>query len=141
MRASLLFCVCLAAAGCVNAPSFDPAQPRRVDALHSWDVVDDQAVVGHLTLLRMDGPEERPSFYRVTNAHGQWLGFIDRQGRVYQRVPFAETELFRGMHPLPQALRILCGRNGDLRLRDEGAEPDGEVVARPAVLVLNPNQN
>ena len=107
----ILLLALLTAACVAPVPEFDHA-PRRVDELARWDVWSHGERVGEMLLLEIQDPRGEVSFYHVRNRNGQWLGFVDRQGRVYQRVPFSTTELFRGVHPMPQALALLCQVEG-----------------------------
>jgi hypothetical protein len=63
-------------------------------------------------LIEIEDPRGNVRFYRAENLRGQWLGYIDPSGRVYQRVPFSMVEVFRGIHTMDGGLRLLYERDG-----------------------------
>ncbi|MEM7200808.1 MAG: hypothetical protein AAF628_11110 [Planctomycetota bacterium] len=105
-------------AGCFSpASSVRDYAPRPVRQVATWEIVRGGGdAVGWLRLLEIEDPCGRIPFYQVQNRDQQWLGFVDRQGRVYRRVPFAETEAFLGVHPMPKALSLLCEVEAPLTL-------------------------
>ena len=129
-----------ACAACATPePGLDPFAPRQVSELGQWDLHAGGRLVGRAELMRIRDPNTPEAFYRVSNPRGQWLGFVDRQGRVYQRVPFAQAEIFRGVHPLPVALGLLCGESGPVVVRSANASAaSSEVGLLPAMEAPEP---
>ena len=118
---------------CVARPVPEWYGPRPVTELERWDVQQGQRHLGQMLLLRIEGPvpDEAVPFYHVQNAQGQWLGYVDFDGRVYQRVPFSMTEIFRGIHPMEKALALLYEERGPLMLATAGgASVPVEAAAR-----------
>lgn len=110
---------------CVAPPQPEWLGPRPVTEVERWDVLRGQRKLGQMLLLEIQGPgpEEAVPFYHVQNAQGQWLGYVDVDGRVYQRVPFSMTEIFRGIHPMEKALALLYEELGPLKLATAGGVP------------------
>jgi hypothetical protein len=46
-------------------------------------------------------------YYRAENRGHQWLGYVDLDGRVFQRLPFEEHEVFLGIYPMEKGLALL----------------------------------
>jgi hypothetical protein len=84
--------------------------PRPVRELDQWQVRVGDSVAGRLVLIEIEDPRGEARFYRAENARGQWLGYIDQSGRVYQRVPFSMVEVFRGIHTMEDGLALLFER-------------------------------
>jgi hypothetical protein len=103
---------------CVTAvaPSSSPIGPWPVLELERWNVHAGDRLVGRLLLLEVQDQRSPVQMYQVQNAAGQWLGYVDAQGRVYQRVPFDMTERFRGIHSMEKGLALLYEESGPLRL-------------------------
>lgn len=101
------------AGACAGGPPANPGPvPRPVRELERWEVRSDGRAVGRLVLLEIPDPGGDLRFYRVESPGGQWLGFVDLRGRVYQRVPFSTTEVYRGMYTMREALDLLLGESG-----------------------------
>lgn len=95
---------------CRGGPPPSPGPtPRPVREVERWEVRRDRRAVGRLVLLEIPDPHGALRFYRVESPDGQWLGFVDLRGRVYQRVPFSTTEVYRGMYTMREALNLLLG--------------------------------
>jgi len=108
-------------AACAGLPrGVDRFAPRPVRELERWDVQAGDKLVGSLRLLEIEDRTAPSQFYQVLNSHGQWLGYVDAQGRVFQRVPFLMTEQFRGIHPMEKGLALLYEEPGPLRLSHAG---------------------
>jgi hypothetical protein len=58
-------------------------------------------------LLEIDDPGAPIRMYRAENRAGQWLGYLDANLGVYQRVPFEDREVFRGVHTMEKGLALL----------------------------------
>lgn len=85
-----------------------PLDPRLVHELERWRVASaDGRDIGEVVLIQIDDPAEPVRLYRAENASGQWLGYVDEAGRVFQRLPFHETERFLGMYPMAEGLMLL----------------------------------
>ena len=80
-------------------------------------------------LREIQHPEGAVRGYYVRNSGGQWLGFFDLDGRVFQRVPFLTTEAPWGMHTMDEGLGILFERSGPYFMREVG----GRAGAVPAM--------
>jgi len=113
--------------GACAAPPEPPwLGPRPVTEVERWDVHQGSRRLGQMLLLEIQGTrpgDEAVPFYHVQNAQGQWLGYVDADGRVYQRVPFSMTEVFRGIHPMEKALGLLYEESGPLMLATAGGVP------------------
>lgn len=92
-----------------------PVGPWPVLELERWNVHAGERFVGRLLLLEVQDQRSPVQIYQVQNAAGQWLGYLDAQGRVYQRVPFDMTERFRGIHSMEKGLALLYEERGPLR--------------------------
>jgi hypothetical protein len=93
---------------CASDVEPSPFGPRKVVVLARQAVLTrDGRTIGEIVDTRIEDPREPVRYWRARNAHGQDLGAIDRQGRVYRRKLFAETEEFVGVYPMEQALEIL----------------------------------
>ena len=103
---------------CVTAvtPSSPPIGPWPVLELERWNVHAGDRLLGRMLLLEVQDQRSPVQMYQVQNAAGQWLGYVDAQGRVYQRVPFDMTERFRGIHSMEKGLALLYEESGPLRL-------------------------
>ena len=117
----------IATGGCSSPQPADPLAPRAVHELGRWTVAQDGAELGSVVLLEIEDPIEPMRMYRVENAVGQWLGYVDAQGRVFQRVPFEEREVFRGIHPMNEGIALLFDRPAAVDLL-----PAGEATATEA---------
>lgn len=106
---------------CAAPPAPDWLGPRPVREVERWDVRAGERQLGRMMLLMIEHPDGPVPFYHVENAQGQWLGYVDVTGRVYQRVPFSMTEIFRGIHPMETALALLYEEPGPLLLAGAGA--------------------
>ncbi len=103
---------------------------RPVQEVSNWRVGSGDRLAGWLRLLEMKGPDGDASFFRVDNAQGQWLGFIDRQGRVYQRMPFSMEEVFRGIYTMKEALSLLFEEPGPFSYSASGKAGSQSAVDR-----------
>lgn len=122
----------VALVACAAPPAPSPAfGPRPVREVEQWNVRAHGRPIGKLVLLQVEDVGRGFSFYQVRNEHGQWLGAIDRQGRVWQRVPFATTEVFRGAWPLARGVALLCEAAGEVEIvPEDGAAPAALDLAR-----------
>ena len=102
-----------------SAPTSSPIGPWPVLELERWNVHAGERLVGRMLLLEVQDQRSPVQLYQVQNAAGQWLGYVDREGRVYQRVPFDMTERFRGSHSMEKGLALLYEENGPLRVAPE----------------------
>ncbi len=126
--AGLLLVVLSACAGLPPVPEY---APRLVRSLQTFELWVDGRQVGAVTQLQIEDPSAPPPFFQVTNTHGQWLGHVDHQGRVYQRVPFSFDDVFRGVHPLTEGIGLLVGARGPVAIR---TPRDAGVAPREAAL-------
>ena len=101
---------------CVAVPPPEDHAPRAVQEIERWGVRDGERLVGRMLLLEIQDATEPVRMYQVQNERGQWLGYVDTEGRVFQRVPFSMTEEFRGIHPMQQGLALLYGEPRPERL-------------------------
>lgn len=110
--------------------------PRPVRELEQWRVQTGDEAIGRLVLLEIEDPRGDVRFYRAENAAGQWLGYIDTTGRVYQRVPFAMVEVFRGIHTMDKGLALLFEQSGDFEIvhLDRDGRPIAADARRPPAL-------
>jgi hypothetical protein len=115
VRASVLVVV-VAASACRAGPPPNPLEPLPVVELDSWRVVLGDVPIGRVALIEIADPVSPVRLYWVENASGQWLGYVDLQGRVYQRVPFRERERFLGMYSMENGLPLLFECEGPVRL-------------------------
>ncbi|MBI5850393.1 MAG: hypothetical protein HZB39_05050 [Planctomycetes bacterium] len=112
---------------CSSRPPLSPLDPRPVRERESWTAEVEGRAVGKVVLLEIEDPAGAVRLYRVENDSGQWLGWVDTAGRVWQRVPFREDDLFRGVYPMEKGLSLLYEVAVPVRLspRDGGpAEAD-----------------
>lgn len=111
--------------GCAAGPQPEWSGPRPVTEVDRWDVRAGGRYLGQMLLLQIEAPvpDEAVPFYQFQNAQGQWLGYVDVTGRVYQRVPFSMTEIFRGIHPMEKAIALLYEEPGPLTLATAGGAP------------------
>lgn len=116
MVRSVLFVAALLVGACEAPPRPDPLGPRAVRSLDRWQVEWRGDVLGQVVLLEIEDPDEPVRLHRAENVAGQWLGFVDARRRVWQRVPFEETEVFRGMYTLEQGLAVLYEVDGPVEL-------------------------
>lgn len=117
-------------AACVHSPPTLEYGPRPVRELEQWRVQAGDETIGRLVLLEIEDPRGEVRFYRAENAAGQWLGYIDTGGRVYQRVPFAMVEVFRGIHTMDKGLEVLFEQSGDFAIVH--LDRDGRPIAADA---------
>lgn len=117
-------------AGCVNSPTRGWEGPRPVVEVERWEARSEAKRLGSVLLLEIGGAGSGVRFYQVQNARGQWLGYIDLQGRVYQRVPFSMTETFRGIHGMEKALALLYEEAGQVWLSSPGPRPVKAAAVR-----------
>jgi len=115
---------------CSSPPEPSPYGPRPVRELARFEVLAENGVVGEARLLEIEDGSRGGRFYLVKNDQGQWLGYIDLDGRVYQRVPFSMTEVFRGAHPMEKALSLLYEQDSPLRLVPLVEGAPAEATAR-----------
>lgn len=115
------------ACSCAAVPVPDAHAPRPVREVDRWEVTRGQDRVGSVLLLEIVDAAHPSRFYQVQNARGQWLGYVDAHGRVYQRVPFSMTEAFRGIHSMENGLRLLYEESGPLVVSPAGVT---EAAAR-----------
>ena len=106
---------CLLSACAVTRPTSEVA-PRPVIEVDQWRVLAGDRFVGRVVLLEIQDPRSAVRFYQVRNPQGQWLGYVDSDGRVFQRVPFAMDEKFRGIHPMEKGLALLYEESAPLKL-------------------------
>jgi hypothetical protein len=122
----LIFCA-LWAASCTAVAESDWA-PRPVREVEHWSVLAGDELVGRVVLLEI-GESAPARFYQVQNQQGQWLGWVDAQGRVWQRVPFEMKEQFLGVHPMAKGLALLYAEERPLQLQ---AAPAGVAMEAAA---------
>lgn len=103
-------------AACSAPATDDPFAPRSVTENGRWTVQQDGETIGRVVLLEIDDPIEPILMYRAENDVGQWLGYVDAQGRVFQRVPFEDQERFRGIYPMEKGLALLYEVDGAVEL-------------------------
>ncbi len=128
-----LFAAGLAAACETPAPPPDPLAPRPVVEKRSWQVEHEGRSLGRVAELEIQDPSGPVTRFHVETPGGQWVGWIDGQGRVYQRVPFEDDDVFRGVHSMEKAVALLYEVEPPLRLVlvEEGgavSSPDGGRV-------------
>jgi len=117
-------------AACSVPPPFEWGGPRPVREVERWEARSEGGRVGEVLLLEIQNPDGVVRFYQVQNGRGQWLGYIDDQGRVYQRVPFSMTETFRGILPMEKALALLYEEPGRIWLSSAGSRSAGSAAAK-----------
>ena len=122
-----------AAGACRGAPSPGPLDPRPVHVVERWTARDAQRVLGSVVLLEIEDAAGPVRLYRVENDSGQWLGWVDAQGRVFQRVPFEDDDLFRGVYPMEKGLALLYEVPSPVRLerKAQAAEASGTPDRSP----------
>lgn len=103
-------------AGCAGAPPPDDLAPRPIHELGQWEVRAAGRPLGEIVEMEIEDPRAGPPFFQVRNAKGQWLGYIDADGRVFRRVPFSMEDQFAGIHPMEKALELLYEVPGPLEL-------------------------
>jgi hypothetical protein len=81
-----------------------------------WEATLDGEVLGRVELLEIEDPVRPIRMYRAVTRSGQWLGYVDEQGRVFQRVPFEDREVFRGVYPMAEGLALLYEVDGKVGL-------------------------
>lgn len=88
--------------GCSTPPP-DPQPayaPRAVVELECWRIRAAGHVVGTLRRYEIQDPSGPLRFWRIENAHGQWLGHATDLGRFSRRVPFRDDEEDLGIWPM-----------------------------------------
>ncbi|MCC6783971.1 MAG: hypothetical protein IT457_14095 [Planctomycetes bacterium] len=125
VRFAVLVVVALAASAC-STPKPGPLDPRPVHERESWAAEANGTPLGRVVLLEIDDPAGPVRLYRVENASGQWLGWVDVAGRVWQRVPFQADEQFLGVYPMEKGLALLYEVEVPVRL---APQPDGPAEA------------
>lgn len=134
VRCIALIASAILAASCSTPPPPDPYAPRAVTETARWRVSRDGTALGHLLLLEIDDPTEPIRMYRAENTAGQWLGYLDANLGVYQRVPFEESEVFHGIYPMKEGLALLYEVDGPVDLtpvdRPAAAEASVHIPAR-----------
>jgi len=97
-------------AGCRGSPPpFEPLAPRPVRELRCLEVRAGGERAGWLRFLAVQGPAGGRPFWRVENRFGQWVGWIDRNGRVFRNRPHRERPEQVGSGSLAEGARILLG--------------------------------
>lgn len=101
----------LLTASCQSKPQDDnPLRPRPVREVEAWRLGSPSgAELGRMCLLEIEDPDGLIRFYRVENPAGQWVGYIDADGRVFRYEPFESREKFCGIYPMKEGLAILFG--------------------------------
>ncbi len=119
---------------CSETRQASPFDPRPVRELQQWEARVGDRVVGRVVAIEIEDPEHPEVYYQVRNVEGQWLGYVDGQLRVYQRVPFSMTELFRGAHPMEEGLALLYEEDDPIRLvpLDEAGRVDSGAAEAAA---------
>ncbi|MBK8976000.1 MAG: hypothetical protein IPM29_08745 [Planctomycetes bacterium] len=107
----------LALGACAAPPRPDPLAPRPVTEQGRWLVERRGEPLGQLVELRIDDPIEPATWFRAEMPGGQWLGYVDGQGRVWRRVPFALEDEFLGVLSMEKALAALYERQPPITLR------------------------
>lgn len=132
LRLACLGFVAAALAACAQQRPILEYGPRPVRELDQWRVQVEDRPLGRLVLLEIEDPRGEVRFYRAENATGQWLGYIDTSGRVYQRVPFSMVEVFRGIHTMDKGLALLFEHGGGLEIvhLDRDGQPTAAGVRR-----------
>lgn len=122
--------------GCTAPARPDPLAPRTVREVARFDASDPSGhPLGRVLLLEIEDPVLPIRRYRVENAAGQWLGYLDANLGVHQRQPFEVDEVFLGVYPMEKGLALLYEVEGPVRLTP--VELDRSA---PAVELL-PRQN
>ncbi|MBK8095657.1 MAG: hypothetical protein IPK26_01015 [Planctomycetes bacterium] len=112
--------------GCSTPPP-DPQPeyaPRAVVELERWRIRSGGHVVGTLLRYEIQDPSGPLRFWRIENAHGQWLGHATDLGRFSRRVPFRDDEEDLGIWPMRAGVAQLF----------EASAVDLEPVALDAVM-------
>lgn len=126
-RLALTAAVLLGVAACSAPEPPDPFAPRAVHQRGRWAVSQDGRRLGEVVLLEIEDPAEPIRMYRAENSVGQWLGYLDADRRVFQRVPFEDREVFRGIYTMEKGLALLYEVEGAVELTPlEG--PDGTAT-------------
>jgi hypothetical protein len=121
---------------CAAPPRPDPLAPRAVREVARFDATDAAGLpLGRVLLLEIDDPVMPIRRYRVENAAGQWLGYLDANLGVHQRQPFEVEEVFLGVYPMEKGLALLYEVVGPVRLTPVETDRDAPAV------VLPPRQN
>lgn len=121
--------VLAALGGCRTKPGPGPLDPRPVVELESWRAEIDGDAIGRVVLIEIQDREQPTRMYRVESRNGQWLGWVDLTGRVWQRVPFELEDVFRGLYPMEKGLALLYEVDAPVRLVPEGTTA-AEATAR-----------
>lgn len=82
--------------------------------------------VGEVVHQRFTHGERSFERYEVRNAWAQPLGFIDVDGRVFQRQIFEEREVYRGMYPMDEGVALLLETESEVRLVREPSQEDSD---------------
>ncbi len=115
------------AAGCRARPEPGPLEPRPVHTLETWVAESNGERLGVVSLMEIVDPAGKVRFYRAQNGSGQWLGYVDKWGRVFRSEPFVEHEVFVGTYPMEEGLALLYEQDRPVQL-----VPLAEVEAREA---------
>ena len=120
------------AAACHSPRRPGPLDPRGVAIVESWRAEIAGRALGRVVLLEIQDPAAPVRLYRVENESGQWLGWVDAQGRVWQRLPFEPDDVFRGVYPMEKGLSLLYEVQVPVRLVQEleGATEASHVKTR-----------
>lgn len=123
MRMRALLCLAGLVAAC-HSPALppDPAAPRQVIDVQRFAVSKDGRRLGTLVQREIRDPQRPVRYYLVENAAGQWLGYVDEQGRFYRYEPFVERERFLGVYPMDKGLGLLYDVGAPLRIVPEARE-------------------
>src|SRR5688500_702916 len=115
MRALLLL---LATSACHTAPvaPADPVAPRQVVDRERYTVSQGGRLLGRLVAREIRDPAGPIRYYLVENAAGQWLGYVDAQGRFYRYEPFVADERFLGVYTMEKGLGLLYEVTPPLRI-------------------------
>lgn len=118
----LACCLLAGLTACHSSPPPDPAAPRDVVDLERFAVSKDGRRLGSVVHREIRDPRAPVRYYMVENATGQWLGYVDAQGRVFRFEPFHAQERFLGIYTMDTGLGLLYDVDAPVRIT---AEPDG----------------
>lgn len=121
-------------AACRSEPAArDDAAPREVVEVERFAVTKDGRRLGTLVQREIRDPRGPVRYYLVENEAGQWLGYLDAQGRLYRYEPFRTDERFLGVHTMDSGLALLYDVPAPVRIAPE------ESDARPREAATTPS--
>jgi hypothetical protein len=109
--------VLAAAPACrTEVTTIDPAAPREVVVHGRFAVSKDGRRLGTMVHREIRDPRGPVQQFLVENEFGQWLGYLDAQGRVFRYEPFADEERFLGVYTMDSGLGLLYDVDAPVRI-------------------------